>query len=215
MFTFKKIFFFYFIFFYAGCLTSHKDITKEQANLVYKSKVVFESEINKIEDEQKKEQIKEQIKEQKIEEEASELEFEIDRIDELEKNSITKLTFEQTINELKRKIDKIEEKIFPSSSSPSRKRNIRRKATPPINGLQKADIFFKNRNWKKAILAYEDFRKANPQSSEFKIATLKIGKSFIRLGLKKEARSFFKEVMRRFPQSRESKEASSLIKTTL
>ena len=55
------------------------------------------------------------------------------------------------------------------------------------------------------------FRKENPQSLQFPIATLRIGLSFIELGLTKEAQVFFKEVVERFPKSKEAKTAKKLL----
>ncbi len=75
-----------------------------------------------------------------------------------------------------------------------------------------AEDFFKANDWKKSILNYQKYRDSNPKGKHFADATYKIGVSFQELGMKDEAKSFFDEVITKFPNSGESKKAKTRIK---
>ncbi|PWU15306.1 MAG: hypothetical protein C5B49_12025 [Bdellovibrio sp.] len=77
------------------------------------------------------------------------------------------------------------------------------------NTFETGEDLFERKEWKKAILAYQRFRDQNPKSKKFVKATLRIGLSFQELGLHEEAKTFFEEVMNRFPQSDEAKVAKT------
>lgn len=75
-----------------------------------------------------------------------------------------------------------------------------------------AEENFKAGEWKKAILNYQKYRDANPKSKKFADATYKIGVSFQELGMKEEAKSFFDEVIAKYPSAPEAKKAKSRLK---
>ena len=83
----------------------------------------------------------------------------------------------------------------------------------------KKDLFdmgeehFDKKDWKKAILNFQKFRDSNPKNKKFADATYKIGVSFQELGLKDEARTFFDEVISKFPNSAEAKRAKTRLKS--
>jgi TolA-binding protein len=78
--------------------------------------------------------------------------------------------------------------------------------------LQEADGLFGQKEWKKAIVAYEKFREANPKSKSLGEATYKIGVCFQELGMKTEAKSFFEEVTAKYGSSEAGKKAQSRLK---
>ncbi len=80
------------------------------------------------------------------------------------------------------------------------------------NLLESADDHFAKREWKKAILSYQRYRDQNPKSKKFAKATLRIGFSFQELGMNDEAKTFFEEVVSKFPDSSEAKSAKSKLK---
>lgn len=80
------------------------------------------------------------------------------------------------------------------------------------NLLEVADEHFAKKEWKKAILAYQRFRDQNPKSKKFAKATLRIGSSFQELGMNDEAKTFFEEVVSKFPDSSEAKTAKAKLK---
>lgn len=90
------------------------------------------------------------------------------------------------------------------------------KAAPtPVDAktaFESAEDLFEKKEWKKAILAYQKFRDANPKSKKFPKATLRIGLAFNELGMKDEAKTFFEEVLAKYPSSEEAKQAKSKLK---
>ena len=122
-------------------------------------------------------------------------------------------SLERTVNsDIEESLDLLRKDIQ-SIQSPSVKKKVQKvKKTKSLSLYDKAHQHFKNKEWEQAILVYEEFRKKNPKSKEFKTATLNIGMSFNNLDLKKEASMFFREVIERFPSSSESKIARKNLK---
>lgn len=85
-------------------------------------------------------------------------------------------------------------------------------APKQMNVIDKADGHFLKKDWEDAILAYEDYRKKNPKGSDYAHATYRIGVSFQSMGLKDDARAFFKEVVDKFPKSKEAGLAKDKLK---
>lgn len=75
-----------------------------------------------------------------------------------------------------------------------------------------AEELFTKKEWRKAILAFQKFRDENPKSKRFPRATLRIGQAFQELGMKDDAKTFFEEVIAKYPSSDEAKQAKTLLK---
>lgn len=80
------------------------------------------------------------------------------------------------------------------------------------SALSDAAKHFNEKKWDDAILAYEDYRKKNPKGAEYAEATLKMGLCFQNMGLKDDAKVFFKEVVEKYPKSKEADTAKSKLK---
>lgn len=80
------------------------------------------------------------------------------------------------------------------------------------NSFETAQEHFSQKEWKKAILNYEKYREESPKGKQIAEATFKIGVSFQELGLKDEAKTFFEEVIARFPKSEDAKRAKTRLK---
>lgn len=78
--------------------------------------------------------------------------------------------------------------------------------------LDAANTHFDNKKWEDAILAYEEYRKKYPKGDDYGLATYRIGLSFQGLGLKEDAKAFFKEVVEKFPKSKEADLAKTKLK---
>lgn len=87
-----------------------------------------------------------------------------------------------------------------------------RAAKSEKNPYQVAEEKFDQKNWKEAILDYEKYRKQNPKGKQFAMATYKIGVSFEELGMADEAKSFYEEVLSKFPKTKEADKASTRLK---
>lgn len=75
-----------------------------------------------------------------------------------------------------------------------------------------AQGLFSQKDYKKSILAYQKYRDQNPRGKNVPEATYKIGQSFLELGMKDEAKTFFDEVISQFPNSEAAKKAKAKIK---
>lgn len=78
--------------------------------------------------------------------------------------------------------------------------------------FEMAEDFFEKKEWRKAALAYQKFRDENPKSKRFPKATLRLGQAFQELGMKDDAKTFFEEVVAKYPSSDEAKQAKTLLK---
>jgi TolA-binding protein len=85
--------------------------------------------------------------------------------------------------------------------------------TSPKDSFQVAEDSFDKKDWKKAILNYNRFRDANPKSKKFAEATYKIGVCFQELGMKDEAKTFYDEVIGKYPNSSDAKKARTRLKS--
>lgn len=125
-----------------------------------------------------------------------------ERLDFLERNMLSQSDLDSAIEPLRRELSDIKKKQIKTEEKPVEKKTI----------LEQAEEHFKNENWKQAIFAYEEFRKKEPQSDKFAIATLNIGLSFQKLELKEEAKVFFQEVIDQFPRSKSASSARQALK---
>jgi TolA-binding protein len=87
---------------------------------------------------------------------------------------------------------------------------IEKKNKPTV--LEEATKHFEDKKWEDAILAYEEYRKTNPKGKEYAEATLKIGLCFQNMGLKDDAKVFFKEVVDKYPKTKEADTAKTKLK---
>jgi TolA-binding protein len=94
--------------------------------------------------------------------------------------------------------------------SSDQRANIEKKSPP--SALQEATKHFEDKKWEDAILAYEEYRKSNPKGKEYAEATLKIGLCFQNMGLKDDAKVFFKEVVDKYPKTKEADAAKTKLK---
>jgi TolA-binding protein len=72
--------------------------------------------------------------------------------------------------------------------------------------------FFEQKDWKKAILNYQKYRDENPNGKKIADSTYKMGVSFQELGMKDEAKTFFDELLSKYPNSNEAKKAKVRLK---
>ena len=81
----------------------------------------------------------------------------------------------------------------------------------PEQFFHKATALFEQEKWKKAIVNYQEYRKQEKNGLFYKTATFQIGQCFHKMGLKKEAMVFFREVVDSFPKSDEAKRAKGFL----
>ncbi|NUN04143.1 MAG: tetratricopeptide repeat protein [Bdellovibrio sp.] len=78
--------------------------------------------------------------------------------------------------------------------------------------FEAAQKSFDSKEWKQAILSYQKYRDEYPKGQKFADATYKIGVSFQELGMKDEAKTFYDEVIGKFPKSEEARRAKIRLK---
>ena len=112
-------------------------------------------------------------------------------------------SMEKQIQDLGKKIDDLKKKEIAAAKKPKgKKKGI----------FERADDQFGKKNWKEAIVEYQNYREKYPKGRRYRQATYKIGVSFQELGLKDEARAFYKEVVDKFPKTKTAGQAKSRLK---
>lgn len=81
------------------------------------------------------------------------------------------------------------------------------------NSYELAEDSFDKKDWKNAILQYQKYRDEYPKGRKFPDATYKIGVCFQELGMKDEAKTFYDEVIGKFPKSDEARRARTRLKS--
>lgn len=82
----------------------------------------------------------------------------------------------------------------------------------------KADVldmgrdFFEKKDWKQSILNFQKYRDDHPKGKNFAEATYKIGVAFQELGMTDEAKTFYDEVVNKFPKTDEARRAKTRLK---
>lgn len=71
---------------------------------------------------------------------------------------------------------------------------------------------FNSKEWKKAILNYQKYRDEYPNGKKVADATYKIGVCFQELGMKDEAKTFYEEVISKYPNSDEARRSKVRLK---
>lgn len=79
--------------------------------------------------------------------------------------------------------------------------------------IKNGDVYLDQKDWKKAILQYQNYRDKFPKGKRIAEATYKIGVGFQELGLKDDAKSFYDEVIEKYPQSLEAKKSKQRLKS--
>lgn len=78
--------------------------------------------------------------------------------------------------------------------------------------LESANQLFKNREWSKAALEYQKYRDENPHSKKLSEVTYRMAFAFQQLGMKDEAKTFYQDVVAKYPASEEAKKAKLKLK---
>ncbi|OYZ23808.1 MAG: hypothetical protein B7Y39_03540 [Bdellovibrio sp. 28-41-41] len=112
---------------------------------------------------------------------------------------------EKTIQQLTHEVETMKAEAA-AANKPAEKETERK--TP----LQLADEHFKQNDWKKAIIQYQKYRDENPKGKKVAESTYRIAYAFGELGMKEEAKTFYEEVIAKFPASLEAKKAKAKIK---
>jgi len=114
-------------------------------------------------------------------------------------------------------VSKQEQEIQQLAQAVTSLQQVRAMPAPSGKGAKKgvlaaAQQDYDNKNWKKAILEFAKYRDQNPKGKHYAAATYKMAICFQELGMKQEARSFFDEVVAKYPGSSQAKKAKFRLK---
>ncbi|MFP5519683.1 MAG: tetratricopeptide repeat protein [Bdellovibrionia bacterium] len=87
------------------------------------------------------------------------------------------------------------------------------KALSGKTAFEDGQKFFDKKDWKQAILSYQKYRDEYPKGKSFPEATYKIGVSFQELGMKDEAKTFYEEVISKYPNTDSARRAKTRMKS--
>ncbi|MEQ1875234.1 MAG: tetratricopeptide repeat protein [Bdellovibrionia bacterium] len=89
---------------------------------------------------------------------------------------------------------------------------VAKKPATPVDDkkgpYEQGEDFFNQKEWKKAITAYQKYLETTPKGENVAGATYKIGVSLAELKMNKEAKVFLEEVVEKFPKSKAARQAT-------
>jgi TolA-binding protein len=96
---------------------------------------------------------------------------------------------------------------------PAAQQKAKAGSAPPKHGHETGQEFFLQKDWKAAIIEFQKYRDQYPRGKSFADATYKIGVCFQELNMKEDAKSFYQEVITRFPTSEEARRSRTRLKS--
>lgn len=121
--------------------------------------------------------------------------------------------YEEALAKLEGQVATLEQQLQAAQAKEAERKATPAPASTGKEALETADKAFDQKDWKTAIVEYENYRRSFPKGKNYPTATLRIGASFQELGKKEEAKVFLEEVVAKFPKSAEAKKASQRLKT--
>lgn len=83
----------------------------------------------------------------------------------------------------------------------------------PKGPFGRGELYYSRGQFEKAIGSYDEYRKKFPRGRRYAQATLKMGLSFQKLKMNKDAKAFYKEVIQRYPKTRVALRAQANLKS--
>lgn len=121
---------------------------------------------------------------------------------EAKTNQDWRATQEQKLQLMQSKLTIYEQSIAALEEEISHLKALKAKKPKKVKGIfERAESHMKSKDWKKAILEFENYRKKYPRGRRVSMATYFIGVSFQELGLKEEAKAFFQETIDKYPKT--------------
>jgi len=120
--------------------------------------------------------------------------------------------YEEALKKLEAQVQALSEEVRLAKAKKEKPAPVARSGSAK-EAYANAEAAFEKKDWKQAIVEYENYRKASPKGKNYSAATLKIGMAFHELNMKDEAKAFYEEVVAKFPDSKEAKKASQRLKS--
>ncbi len=122
------------------------------------------------------------------------------------------IVLEEAVRELDQKLSNNKVSSHNIKTNSINTSNAKTSGTIIKDNYKSAQYYFAVGEYKKAILAYEKYRTLNPNGKYYPTATHNIGISLNKLGLKKEAKSYFTEIVTSYKKAPEFKSAVAHLK---
>lgn len=201
----KKIIILLLVVLNTGCLLTRGEIktAKERKNLANQ---VTSIQKKNADDQEMLEQLQEEFrilsgKQQQMEQDVYTVKE--DQRKQLENSDIKLKLFEQSILSLEQQINKLTLDLAALKVQRAKGSKSARAAKPSKGNFKLAQELFYAEKWQKAILKYEKYRELNPRGRRYIESTYKIGVCFQKLKMNKAARTFYSEVIDKYPKSKE------------
>jgi TolA-binding protein len=112
--------------------------------------------------------------------------------------------YEETVSRLEKENQTLQAQLHAQQTAQQaakKSEDASREKLSKMNPYDRADKFFTEKKWREAIVEFQKYRDTYPTGRRYAEATHKIGYSFQELGLKDEAKAFYKEVTEKFPKN--------------
>jgi len=145
------------------------------------------------------------IKDGRIEE----LEVYIKQLEDQNKKELKSITeerdaYKESLNSMnKEKVNLMKNIALMKEDQKEASEQLKIAKTPASEVLKTGDKLFEQKKWTEAVTAYQTYREKSPKknTSDYALATYKIGVCFQELGLTKEAKTFYKSVVNGFDKN--------------
>lgn len=207
-----------------GCFKTRSEVAEQEDRQKFQSQVSQQQQM-KAEGESKQQEMEANMRQMYGRIESIEHRLNMDLENRQKESSGKEMTQKQIIEQMKMfeaslaRIDQRLADIEARKSAPAAAivatgadKSVKSKETEPSSWTD-AEQLFNDKEWKKAILAYQKYRDENPKGKNFAEGTYKIGSSFQELGKKEEAKAFYEEVIEKFPKSSVARKATYRLKT--
>lgn len=108
--------------------------------------------------------------------------------------------FEESLANLSGRVERLEK--APKAEAETKPSTDKKKSA-----WDRAEELFLKKDWKNAALNYQEYNEQNPKGANVSMATYKIGVCFQELKMKSEAKNFFDETIKSFPNSPAARKA--------
>jgi len=125
--------------------------------------------------------------------------------------------YEETIAKLEKDLQAVQQAMVEQAASRKAEASAPQSQGSSTAGkkkpsLDRANALFADKKWREAIVEFQKYREANPSGKSYPDATYKIGVAFQELGLKDEAKTFYSEVVNKYPKAASADKAKSRLK---
>lgn len=115
--------------------------------------------------------------------------------------------YEQALLKLEESVLALQTQVAAGNKAAAKKPKAKKKGN-----FASAQEAFSGKRWKDAIFSYQKYRDLNPKGRKYAEATYKMGVSFQELGMSGEAKTFYSEVVEKFPKTSYGKKATYRLK---